>query len=117
MHRAVIVRTVCAHLTQQFECRILIRRHDDLGEHRRLLPHGYLQPRHGSGFDLKPLGVVADCGEDQLCFAGHIDPQRIRAVLIGTGTNLRAPKMNIDIRNRFTGRLIDYLTDDDGFYC
>ena len=117
MQRTVVVRPVQPHLAQKFKGRVLIRRHHHFGEHRRPFAHGYLQSRHRSGFDIKPLGEVPDGREDQLRLAGHINPQDIVAVLIGGGTYLRSPEMDVDVGYGLARRLIDDLADDDGFHC
>ena len=116
MKGAVILFAVLPNLPQDSQCGVLVRRNDHLRERRYFLAHRDLQPCHGAGFDLKPLGVIAYGGEDQLRLRLHIYAQRIGAVGVGRGAYLRAPEMDIDIRNSFARRLIDDLTHDDGLH-
>ena len=101
------------HLAQDFKGRVLVGRYDDFSQESRLLAHRYLQTRHRPGFNIESLGVITYGGEDQLRFHAHVHPQRIIALFVRRGAYLRAPKMNIHIRDSLARHFIDYLTDNN----
>ena len=113
LHGAVVLCAVRPYLTEHLQRRVLVRRNHHFGQQRRFLPHGDLQSCHRTGFDLKALGIIADGGEDELRFRGHVHAQRVGTAGIGRGAYLGAAKMNVDIRYCFARRLVDYLADDD----
>ena len=117
MQRTVVLGTVFPDFAQELQSRVLVRRDYHFGQQCRFLPHGDLQSCHGTGCDLKPLGVITDGGEDELRLIRHIDPQGVRSACVGGRSDLRAPEMNIDVRDRFAGRLIDHFADDDRLRC
>ena len=111
---AVIIRPVQPHLSEQFQSRVLIRRHYHFSEHCRLLPHRDLQSCHGTGFNIETLGVITDGGEDEPCFGVHVHTQNVRTARIRGSTDLGALEMNIDIRDSFARRLVEHLADNNG---
>ena len=113
MHRSVILCTVLAYLSKDFECRVFIWGYDNFGECSCFLPHSDLETCHNSGFDIETLGVIAYGGEDELGFLGHIDAQHVRAVFVRGRAYLRAAKTDVHIRYGFTRILVDNLADDN----
>ena len=77
MQCPVVLCAVCTYLAQEFEGRVLIRRHHNLRERGSAFAQGDLQTCHRAGFDIKTLGVIADGGEDELGFRLHVHAQDV----------------------------------------
>ena len=73
-----------------------------------------LYARHYSGFDLKALLMISDSGDDENTLLIEIGAQEERAFGIRSGTNRRALKIDVRVRNRFARLSTIDITDKRG---